>query len=180
MDSHSFFKLFIDPSFSVGFSQEREQARYNKEAKAYQDYYNGKNPFEKIWIHDYDYKDTVFFVDGAAVETQILVVRFIYSAGPNEGKTFVFMGSMFVSGSKYSKQFILSALKRGKEAKMAKDVVTARTLQRWRDASRAHMHRFCASVSVALAMLNRTGDSFRACLFIFTTEAGSFPLCSLR
>ena len=180
MDAHSFFKLFLNPRYAASFSQEKAQTEYNKEANAYQDNHNRMHPGEKIWIHDYDTKVSTFFINGSAVEIEVLVRRFIYSAGPLEGKTFVFMGSMLVSGSKYSKQYILMALLKGKEAAMAKAEVSSRTLQRWRDASRAHMRLFCSSISVALAMLNRTGDSFRACLFILTTEAGRFPLCTLR
>ena len=108
------------------------------------------------------------------------MVRYVYSAGPHKGESFFFMGSMLVCGSKYSKQFILSALKKGKEAAVAKAEVTSRTLQRWRNAARAHMTRFCGPVSAALAMLDSTGDTFQACLSIFTAEAGRFPLCSLR
>lgn len=180
MDGHSFFKLFLNSWSSTSFSPERVQAEYNKEAKAFQAAYNKKHPDGKLWIHDYDDKPTVFFVDGSALEMKVLVVRFIYSAGPHKGETFVFMGSMLVRGSKYSKQFIFLALRRGKEAAMAKAEVTSRTMQRWRDASRSHMRRFCSSISVALAMLNRTGDVFRACLLILMTEAGSFPLCTLQ
>ncbi len=183
-----FFKNFFAFCAPYKLTKASIQKKYNQEWRAYRESYNKANPDSPLWIHEHPFKMTKWFDGKDARIFYIQMVSFIYGGGPKEGETFTFFGTMFVSGSTFSKQFILTALGKGEEASLAKAVVSSRTLQKWRDAFSHVRVRFTKSLCWAqrefrrYELLDIPGWDFVfwICIEILTGEEGRFPLWSLH
>ncbi len=185
-----FFKHFFPLCVPHRLTKSCIQKKYDEEWRAFRESYNRSNPGSPLWIHGYSLKMTRWFDGKKDLVFYIQMVSFIYGAGPRKGESFTFMGSMFVSGSAYSKQFILAALRKGKEASLAKACVTSRILQKWRGAFSHAGERFARPLLWAQKeyrrreLLDEPGPArdfvFRVCIEILTGEDGRFPLWSLH
>ncbi len=186
MHDRNIFKLFF-LSIMETLITEDLQARYDEEAERFRDQYDDEHPDAKLWIHGYDMKETEWFVKGEVVSVCTRVVRFMVSAGPDQGENFTFMGSMFVSGSKFSKQFILTALSDGEEGAQAKAETSCATLHKWRMA----LDQTCVGFADLLFVTYKEaflGSPCRdekdliieVCTAIFLSFKGRFPLWKLH
>lgn len=121
------------------------QELYEKEAADFEDNYNKNHPDSKIIRIKHREKNGKppkehlrYFWDPknhTYVVAYIVLIRFRrINPLPGESKSFTFYGTMFVKGSKYSKQFMLSAILEPNVYGPSGNSLAVKTIERWKAA----------------------------------------------
>ena len=119
------------------------QEAYSRQAYAFFEEYNKCHPDERLFAHGTYKRRVVFFLCGQPVKIRLRASRFKHAYGARRGKTFSFFGSMLVSGTSSSRQFIECVVRdeeaeeKGEVGGLVSEKTAARYVRSWNNALKA-------------------------------------------
>ncbi len=149
------------------------QAQYDNEASRFQEKYNKKHKNSHIWRHGFKRETKVFYINQFSYEISVELVCFTHA---KKGGSFMFYGTMFMRNSKFSKQFILCALTKGTDNRIARGTTTSKTVANWRRSYRRWEEKYASFFSAFWwKCQSQNTDGFEPALLFWEWD-GRFPM----